>query len=111
MSSEALPYQLRKDGVLLHVRLTPKGGRDCVESIATLSDGQRVVKIRVRAVPEDGAANAGLIAVLAQFLHIPKSKIRLETGATARIKSLLIDMDHALLRDRLDTLALEGSQS
>lgn len=111
MSSESFPYQIRKDGVVLHVRLTPKSGRDAVEAIASLSDGQKVLKVRVRAVPEDGAANAALLAVLAKFLHIPKSKIRLETGATARIKSLFIEMDLQTLRDRLDTLSTEGSGS
>ena len=111
MSSERLPYQIRSDGILLHVRLTPKGGRDAVDGLATLSDGQTVLKVRVRAVPEDGAANAGLIAVLAKFLHIPKSKIRLETGATARLKSLLVTMDLVALQARLGELNEEGSSS
>ena len=110
MSSELRrPYQIRSDGVVLHVRLTPKGGRDSVDGIATLSDGQKVLKVRVRALPEEGAANAGLIAVLAKFLHIPKSKIRLETGATARHKSLLIAMDLVLLQAKLDPLTEEES--
>ena len=109
MSSDILPYQIRRDGVVLHVRLTPKSGRDAVESISTLSDGQAVVKMRVRAVPEDGAANAALVVVLAKFLQIPKSKIKLESGATARFKSLLLDMDVAAVKARLDTLPVEGS--
>ncbi len=104
MSSDLVPYQRRKDGVLLHIRLTPKGGRDAVEGVATLADGQSVVKVRVRAVPEDGAANKGLLAVMADFLAIPKSKIRLETGATARHKSLLIDMDFEAFQTRLAPL-------
>ena len=111
MSSERLPYQIRSDGILLHVRLTPKGGRDAVDGLATLSDGQTVLKVRVRAGPEDGAANAGLIAVLAKFLHIPKSKIRLETGATARLKSLLVTMDLVALQARLGELNEEGASS
>ena len=111
MSSDILPYQIRKDGVVLHVRLTPKSGRDAVESLTTLSDGQAVVKVRVRALPEDGAANAGLIAVLSKFLQIPKSKIRLETGATVRHKSLLLDMDVSAVKARLDTLTVEGASS
>jgi uncharacterized protein (TIGR00251 family) len=109
MSSDDRPYQVRKEGVLLHVRLTPKGGQDRVEGITRLSDGQSVLKVRVRAVPEDGAANAGLIAVLAKFLHIPKSKIRLESGATARHKSLLVEMDVSALQAKLEPLTVEGS--
>ena len=109
MSSEGRPYQIRSDGLLLHVRLTPKGGRDAVDGLAVLSDGQRVLKVRVRALPEDGAANAGLVAVMAKFLHIPKSKIRLESGATSRHKTLLIDMDLPTLQDKLGPLTEEGS--
>jgi uncharacterized protein len=108
MSSERRPYQIRDDGVLVYVRLTPKGGRDAVEGVATLSDGQKVMKIRVRALPEAGAANAALIEVLAKFLHIPKSKITLETGATARIKSLLIAVDPQHITDQLDQFTEEG---
>ena len=109
MSSERRPYQIRGDGLLLHVRLTPKGGRDAVEGVSTLSDGQKIVKIRVRAFPEEGAANAALTEVLAKFLKISKSKITLQTGATARIKSLLIAADaHEVIR-QLDRLSEEGS--
>lgn len=111
MSSEPKPYQIRSDGIVLHVRLTPKGGRDAVDGITTLSDGHQVLKMRVRAVPEDGAANAALVATLAAFLQIPKSKIRLETGQTARLKTVLVDMDLAVFQDTLDRLNKEGSPS
>ena len=53
------PWTVTVDGLLLAVRLTPKGGRDEVNGIETLSDGRAVLKARVRALPEDGAANAG----------------------------------------------------
>lgn len=111
MSSEQHPYQIRSDGIVLHVRLTPKGGRDEVDGLATLSDGQKVLKMRVRAVPEDGAANKALVAVLAAFLQIPKSNIRLETGQTTRLKTVRVDMDVALFQDKINRLNEEGSPS
>jgi uncharacterized protein YggU (UPF0235/DUF167 family) len=34
---------------MLAVRLTPRGGRDAIDGIEQLSDGRRVLKVRVRA--------------------------------------------------------------
>ncbi|MBV1702122.1 MAG: DUF167 domain-containing protein [Hyphomicrobiales bacterium] len=78
------------DGVLLHVRLTPRGGRDAVEGVEALANGRAVLKARVRAVPEDGAANKALLKLLAKWLEIPVSRIELAHGATARVKSFRI---------------------
>jgi len=39
------------DGIVIAVRLTPKGGRDALDGMARLSDGQMVLKARVRAAP------------------------------------------------------------
>lgn len=77
-------------GVILHVRLTPRGGRDTVEGVETLANGRAVLKARVRALPEDGAANKALLKLLAQWLEIPVSRVELANGATARVKSFRI---------------------
>ena len=55
-SEGAKPFTVGAEGLTLHVRLTPKGGRDAIDGIETLSDGKAVLKARVRAVPEDGEA-------------------------------------------------------
>ena len=39
MSGGALPWRASPDGVTLSIRLTPKGGRDCLDGVTTLSDG------------------------------------------------------------------------
>jgi len=52
-----------------------------------------VAKIRVRAVPEDGKANDALIRLVAQALDLPRSTLRLQSGATARTKVLAISGD------------------
>lgn len=98
-------FTARRDGVTLHVRLTPKGGRDALEGIETLGDGQRVLKARVRAVPEDGKANDALIALLAKSLNIPGSRVKIASGATSRHKTLALDGDPAQLAAKLDGLA------
>ena len=88
-----------------HVRLTPKGGRDAVEGWGAASDGSEHLKARVRAVPEDGKANAALIELLAKILAVPKSSIRIASGATARLKRVAITGDAGALAARLEALA------
>lgn len=88
--------------VSFHVRLTPKGGRDAVEGWSAASDGSEHLKARVRAVPEDGKANAALVALLAATLDVPKSAVRIASGATARLKRVEITGDAAALAARLE---------
>lgn len=62
------PWQARGDGLDVCLRVTPRGGRDAIVGIETLSDGRQVVKVRVRAVPEEGAANDAVRRLLAKAL-------------------------------------------
>jgi uncharacterized protein len=65
------PWVATADGAFLHVRLTPRGGRDAIEGIDTRADGCAVLKARVRAAPSDGEANDALCRLLARALDIP----------------------------------------
>jgi uncharacterized protein (TIGR00251 family) len=96
-----LPFAMQSEGLAVTVRLTPRGGRDAIDGVDQLADGRAVVKVRVRAVPENGAANAALIRLLAEKLDVAASAIRLESGATARIKILRVEGDAALLAARI----------
>ncbi len=49
------------------------------------------IKIRVKAPPVDGAANEELIRFLAKRLGVPRSSIRLVSGASSRHKRITID--------------------
>ncbi|MGR7993686.1 DUF167 family protein [Xanthobacter sp. ZOL 2024] len=80
-------------GIELFVRATPKGGRDALDGVATLSDGREVLKVRVRAAPEDGAATAAVARVIAAALGVPASRVSLSAGATARQKTFRIEGD------------------
>jgi len=82
--------QIAQTKLSFHVRLTPKGGRDAVEGWAAASDGSEHLKARVRSVPEDGKANEALIGLLAKTLALPKSSLRLASGATSRLKRIEI---------------------
>ncbi len=96
-------------GVEVRVRVTPRGGRDAVDGVDRLSDGRAVVKVRVRAVPEDGAANDAVRHILAKTLDRPSSAVSLTAGAAARVKTLVIAGDPTLLSDRLRQVA--GSEA
>jgi uncharacterized protein YggU (UPF0235/DUF167 family) len=99
------PWAARADGLTLHVRLTPKSSRDALEGVETLSDGQTVLRARVRAVPEDGKANDALIALMAKSLKIPASRTKITSGATSRHKILALEGDGAELSAKLEALA------
>ena len=83
-------WTITPDGLLLTVRLTPKGGRDALDGIERLADGTAVVKARVRAGASEGAANAALIRLIAAALGVAPSRVRLAGGATARVKRLTV---------------------
>ncbi|MGA2638091.1 DUF167 family protein [Methylocella sp.] len=99
--SAPLPWSLRGGALVLSVRLTPKSARDEIGAVDHLSDGRAVLKARVRAAPQDGEANAALIKLIAKTLRIPATAIRLEFGATARVKTLVLKGDAQALEAAL----------
>jgi uncharacterized protein len=99
------PWKAVPDGVQVDVRLTPKGGRDAVDGIETLADGRVILKLRVRAAPSGGEANAALVRLVAKSLGVAPSRVHLVSGATARIKRLAIDGDGTALRAVLERIA------
>jgi uncharacterized protein YggU (UPF0235/DUF167 family) len=105
VSAPALPWQVRPDGLDLRVRATPRGGRDGIDGIEIRADGLAVLKVWVRAAPEDGAANAAIRAVLRQALGCPAAAVQLAAGATARIKTFRVAGDGPDLARRLAAAA------
>ncbi len=103
------PWSITPSGLVVIVRLTPKGGRDAVDGVETLSDGRVVLKMRVRAAPTDGQANAALIAFLAKTLDVARRAVTLAAGETARIKRIEIDGDGAVLAARLERILTDGT--
>jgi len=88
-----LPWSAVADGLRVRVRLTPRGGRDAIDGRALLSDGTSVVLARVRAVPEDGRANAALTKLVAAALGVAGSDVAVVAGATSRVKTLAVRGD------------------
>jgi uncharacterized protein (TIGR00251 family) len=96
-AAAAYPWIVAADGLLVSVRLTPKGGRDAIDGIEQLADGRMVLKVRVRAAPNEGEANAALVGLLARTTRIAPGRICLVSGAAARIKRIKIEGEPAAL--------------
>lgn len=99
-----LPYRLTEDGLVLALRVTPNAGADRIEGAEARDDGSVVLRVRVKAVPDRGKANAAVIALLGKALKLPKSAISLISGETARLKTVRMAGDPQMLADRLDGL-------
>jgi uncharacterized protein len=93
------------DGVTISVRLTPKGERDSIDGLETMSDGRATLKARVRAAPHEGAANEALVALLAKSLGVPLRNVAITSGATSRVKRVHVVGDAGALVATLEKLA------
>ena len=99
------PWSARPGGGLaLVVRLTPRGGRDRLAGVVADADGRPALAARVSVPPEGGKANAALIALVAKALRVPRGAVRIERGATSRLKRLVVEGDAAALARRLESL-------
>ena len=67
------------------VRVTPKAAAN---RIAVDADG--LIRVYVTTVPEGGKATAAVIAALAKAIGIPKSRLELIRGETARDKTFRV---------------------
>ena len=96
------PWRTLPDGLAVNVRATPKGGRDAIDGIAHLGDAQVAMKVRVRAAPADGEANAALARVIARAAGVPPSAVKLLQGAAGRLKTFRVLGDPVKLTAALE---------
>ena len=99
------PFRIRENGIDLFVRLTPKSSVDRLEGVETAADGRSHLKARVRAVPENGAANHALERLVAKTLGVPASAVSVVAGGTARLKTLRIAGDPKVLARSVEALS------
>lgn len=64
----------------INVRVVPRSSKNMVE----WEEG--ALKVHLTAPPVDGAANTALIALLSQYLAVPKRDIEIVHGMTGRSK-------------------------
>lgn len=82
------------------MRLTPRADRTGLDGVVRGSDGRCALQVRVRAPPVEGAANAVLIAFLAEALGVRKADIRIVSGGTSRLKTVKLLGDGARVSSR-----------
>ena len=71
----------------LALRVTPASRSDGIEV------GEDRLLVKVRARPDDGAANAAVLALLAEALGVATSRLRMLRGATSREKLVQLPAD------------------
>jgi uncharacterized protein YggU (UPF0235/DUF167 family) len=98
------PWRYSAQGVSVALRVTPRGGRDDIDGLATLANGRTVLKVRVRAIADGGEANRAATALIAKALGVPRAKVRILSGATSRLKQIAVDGDPRKLGDALRVL-------
>lgn len=101
-AAEPPPWRETPEGLVLAVRLTPRGGRDAVEGVGADADGAPHLKVRVSAPPVDGAANDALLKLIAKACGVRRGDVSFVSGETARLKRLLIAGDAAAIAAALD---------
>jgi uncharacterized protein len=91
-------------GLLLHVRVTPKGGRNAVIGVRTGSDGKPHLAVRVSAPPRDGEANDAVRWLIAKTTGVSRGAVSIISGERGREKTLKIDGDPEMLKAWLDAI-------
>ncbi|MDP2992820.1 MAG: DUF167 domain-containing protein [Deltaproteobacteria bacterium] len=92
------------DGVLLRVYVQPKASR---EGIAGYHGD--ALKIRLKAPPVEGEANAACIRFLASLFCLPQTNLSIKTGHKSRLK--LIEMEGVSIEEVKKIIAAQPALS
>jgi len=84
--------------VNLKIRVQPKASKN--EILGFRGD---TLRVRVTAPPEGGKANDAVVSLLAETLHLARSRVKITRGHASRDKLVVIEnLDAADLRRRLE---------
>jgi len=101
------PTFAHRDGLAIRLRVSPGAKRDDVSGVRPWGEEMRLV-VRVRAVAEDGKANAAVARVLARWLDLAPRGFRVVSGERSRLKTVVAmgepDALSRRLAERLDRL-------
>lgn len=84
-----MPVKLPKQDYL-RIKVVPKSSKNEIAEIFTDEEGEQTIKIKIKAVPEKGKANAALIKFLSKETGISKSDITILNGHTSALKLIKI---------------------
>lgn len=86
---------------LLSIRVTPRSAKPGVGEWKTDPAGRSFLEVRVASAPTDGAANEEVIKILAKAVGLPKSRLSIASGHTARLKRIEMPLTEDEMRARL----------
>jgi uncharacterized protein (TIGR00251 family) len=74
----------------INVKVTPRANKNevCGEDVDLF--GNKVLKVKTTALPEDGKANCSVVEILAEYFNVAKSKVKIVSGFTSRTKVIEI---------------------
>ena len=84
-----MQIEIPKSGYL-RIKVLPKSPKNEVVEILKDADGEKTIKIRIKAMPEKGKANAELIKFLSKELSVPRDKISIKSGKSEQLKLVKI---------------------
>ncbi len=109
--TQGLPWRTDGDGIVLSVKVTPRGRLACVGGLAPLADGAHALKVVVREAPSDGVANEAVLLALAKALHVRPQQISLVSGHAARLKRVRVGPPLPGVAERLAELSAAEAPS
>ncbi len=97
-----------------------RGAHTCTIDVVVVPNARRTeavglhgdaLRIKLAALPIDGAANEALIRWLAEVLEVPRARVSLLHGTSSRRKQLSVDVSPEQVRLWLDGLGLDASSA
>ncbi len=88
-------------GARLAIRVVPRADRNALDGVTETG----ALRIRLTAQPVEGAANAALVAFLADVIGVPKRSVTLVRGERGREKIVAIAAPIPVIRERLQGAA------
>lgn len=101
-------WRIQPDGLILHVRVTPKAGRDQIIGVREANDGKAHLAVKIAAPPEDGAANESLRRLIAKTAGLTRTAVTIVAGEQAREKRLKLAGDPVAILAKFKASEIEA---
>ncbi len=90
LNRKNIKLEIPRDTDYLRIKVIPKSAKNEVVEILEDDSGEQTIKIRIKAPPVKGKANAELIKFLSKELNVPKDRISIISGKTEQLKLIKI---------------------
>lgn len=102
------PWEAVPQGIRLHLRVTPKGGRDAIIGVRETADGRTHLAVRVSAAPDGGAANDAVCRLIAKASGVARGGVIIEAGAQSREKRIIVQGDSRILQGWIESVGVKA---